>query len=238
MRQLEESTRVVAVRLGVSAVVIAILAMIAPAIATAIRAGAGLLVLGAMLLVAWASLHALPYVGQRIEVWLLRARMHAARENPLEEMLSRLVARSEQLARYRAALAAIAAQIEGMRDMLAERSKADPSHDTTKQAAALQKMSAFHAYHVKQMAVAQLALADYREHLDAKRFEWNFALAGERVLESLHASDRESIVRELLSDEATRSVQANFNRVFATLELELQAVQCLDRDANDLGALR
>jgi hypothetical protein len=45
------------------------------------------------------------------------------------------------------------------------------------------------------------------------------------VLAGLQANDRESILRELLSDEASRSVQLSFERVFASLDAELQSVE-------------
>ena len=170
-------------------------------------------------------MQALPYWGEKLERRLLRARLDEARDNPIEELLSQLVQRSTQLERYRMALASIAAQIEGMREMLAQRRAAAPQHDTEKQAAALQKMQAFYAHHLDNLASAEAALSAYRRHLQAKRFEWSFAQAGKSVLASLRATDRESIVRELLSDEASRAVQLSFDQVFASLEIELRQLE-------------
>jgi hypothetical protein len=229
MRALTDATRtrVTWLRIGVSAGVVALLVAIAPAVWTAIQAGVGVFVLAVLLLIGCASLQALPYLGQRLETRLLRARLNDARDHPLETLLTELIERSAQLERYRAALSSIAAQIQGMRDMLEERRVSAPQHDTQKQAHALQKMVAFHAHHMKNLAAAEVALADYKRHLSSKRFEWSFAQQGKRVLESLRASDRESILRELLSDEATRSVQSSFNQVFATLDAELRCVEQL-----------
>lgn len=226
----EQSARVSWLRLAALSGVVAGLALAAPLLWALMRAGVSLLVLGAVLVVCWAGLQALPYFGERLEQRLLRARMESARNNPIEVLLAQLVERAGQLERYRAALSAIGADIEGMRNMLEERRAAAPQHDTQKQAAALQKMLAFHAHHLKQLAAAELALAEYKRHLAAKRFEWSFAQAGKRVLESLRARDRESIVRELLSDEATRAVQASFDQVFASLAAELQSVEQLQAD--------
>jgi hypothetical protein len=205
--------------------VVVVLGALAPALVSALRAGASLFMLACLLAIGWAGAQALPYFGQWIEKRCLRARVLDARANPVEELLRELLLRSEQLVRYRSALTSIAAQIESMRDMLTERRASAPQHDTTKQATALQKMIKFHAHHVDKLAAAELALADYKQHLSAKRFEWDFAQSGQQVLDSLKSEDREGILRELLSDEATRSVQSSFNRVFASLDLELRVLE-------------
>ncbi|HTU62918.1 MAG TPA: hypothetical protein VMF89_30870 [Polyangiales bacterium] len=205
-----------------------LLCALGPVLWWVIKTGAGLLALCAFAGLGWLGLQALPHWGKLLEQRLLRARLAEARENPVEELISALVERSAQLERYRAALAAIAAQIEGMREMLAQRRAADPKHDTQKQAAALLKMQSFHTHHLGQLANAEAALIEYKRHLQVKRFEWSFAEAGRSVLNGLRASDRESIVRELLSDEATRAVQLSFDQVFASLEIELRQIELQD----------
>jgi hypothetical protein len=179
--------------------------------------------------------HALPYFGQLLEKRILRGRMADAQQNPIEELLNQLLMRGAQLTRYRDALATIAAQIRCMSDMLEERRTVAPQHDTRKQVVALHKMTAFHAHHMENLSTAEVALADYKRHLAAKRFEWTFAQAGKQVLASLRANDRESILRELLSDEASRSVQLGFERVFASLDTELESVE---RMAPEIAASR
>lgn len=204
---------------------VSLLIALGPVLWWAVKTGAGVLALCAFGALSWLGLQALPYWGKLLEQRLLRAQLSAARENPIEELLSELIERSTQLKHYRAALTAIAAQIEGMREMLAQRQAAAPTHDTQKQAAALVKMQTFHSHHVGNLAKAESALIEYKRHLHAKRFEWSFAQAGRSVLDSLRASDRESIVRELLSDEASRSVQLSFDQVFASLEIELRQIE-------------
>lgn len=201
---------------------IGILGLAAPLLWSAVRAGASLLLLGLFVVLALGALQLLPYLGQRLERYMLAARLRDARQRPLEQLQAELIQRGEQLGRYRAALASIHAQIEGMRELLEERRKADPQHDVTKQEAALGQMVAFHERHLRKLDAAALALSQYHKHLAAKRFEWNFAQAGQHALEQLHADDRESIVRELLNDEATRAIQLDFHRVFAELDGELR----------------
>ena len=204
---------------------IALFAALGPTLWWAFKAGVGLLALGTIAGCGWLGLQALPHWGRRLEQRLLQARLANARENPVAELLGELVERSAQLERYRAALAAIAAQIEGMREMLLQRKAADPTHDTQRQAAALHKMQTFHAHHLSNLSKAETALIDYKRHLQVKRFEWDFAQAGRSVLDNLRANDRESIVRELLCDEATRAVQLSFEQVFASLDIELRQIE-------------
>ena len=229
MRELRHDARpkIAWLRVAAAALVVLALGALAPALWAAVRAGAGLLALVGLLLLGWGLLQALPYVAERLERRLLRARVDAAREHPLEELFAQLVHRSEQLERYRRALATIAAQIEGLRELLEQRRVEAPQEDVSKQGAALQKMLTFHEHHVRKLGQAEQALADYKRHVTHKRFEWMFARAGQQVLDSLRASDRESIVRELLSDEAGRSVQESFDRSFALLDLELRSVERL-----------
>lgn len=191
----------------------------------AVHAGAGLLALVALVLSSWVGLRALPHLGQWAEARLLQVRLASSRDNPIAELLNQLTTRSAQLARYRNGLANIAAQIEGLRDLLEQRREAAPGHDTRRQAAALHKMLIFHAHHTKQLAAAELALANYKRHLTAKRFEWQFAQAGNQVLTSLDSAGHESIVQELLEDEASHSVHVSFHRVFASLDAELDQLE-------------
>jgi hypothetical protein len=215
--------------------VVGLLALLAPVFWSALRAGASLFMLGALALTAWTTVQALPYLGQRLEKRLLRARLRDAERHPIEELYCELSRRTAQLGRYRNALASILAQIESMRELLARRRAKEPGHDTNKQANALQKMQQFHAHHLKNLAAAETALHDYERHLSAKRFEWEFARAGQKVLDELQGHERDSIVHELLSDEASRSVQASFNRVFASVELELHKLEAAPVLAQELS---
>jgi hypothetical protein len=212
-------------RLAVLAALIAIPVALAPVIWFALQAGAGVVLLGALLAAGALSLRALPHIGRRLEVHILRAQFAAARANPTEELLSQLMQREAQLGRYRTALANVAAQIEGMREMLEQRKLVAPQYDTRRQTAALQKMEDFQAHHLENLTRAEHALADYGRHLSQKRFEWSFAEAGNSVLASLRSSERENILRDLLQDEASRAIQRAFDQAFASLDMELRTVQ-------------
>ncbi|MFM2416762.1 MAG: hypothetical protein RL385_1485 [Pseudomonadota bacterium] len=220
-----ELRRIPWLRLSVLAALIAIPLALAPLIWVALQAGAGVVLLGALLTAGALSLRALPFLGKRLEMRLLRAQFANARANPMEELLGQLLQREDQLGRYRSAIANVAAQIEGMREMLEQRKLAAPQYDTRRQIAALQKMEAFQAHHLENLTRAEHALADFGRHLSQKRFEWSFAEAGNSVLASLRSSERENIMRDLLQDEASRAIQRTFDQAFASLDIELRTVQ-------------
>ena len=214
-------------RIASAGALCALLAAAVPVLWLALRAGASLLgLLGISLLLA-AGVRALPHLAERLERRLLRARLAAARAEPLEELAAQVLHRSEQVQRYRSALTAIAAQIEGMRRMLDERRTQAGERDLSKQTAALQKMRAFHAHHVQRLAEAERALCAFKQHVEHTRFEWSFVEAGKRALQNLRTTGRDGSLQELLEGEAGRAVQHGFDEVFASLELELLEVQSL-----------
>jgi hypothetical protein len=85
-------------------------------------------------------------------------------------------------------------------------------------------MSLFYGHNAKKLGDAELALADYEHHIETKSYEWTFALATDEVLQALKATDQERILRELLSDEASQSVQQHFNQAFAQLDMEVRSL--------------
>jgi hypothetical protein len=228
-----DSTRIRWLRTLAVAAGVTMLALLAPLIWGAVVGGAGLLVLGALLAAGFAATQALPLLGQWLENRLLGLRKAQARRNPMEQMQNHLLYRARQIEGFRDALAGIGGQIEGMREMLRQRAQDNPGHDLTRQNTALQKMQAFYIGHTRKLVTANAALEQYRQHVEMKVFEWNFAQHGRVVLDKLKATDQERILREMLSDEASRSVQDRFNRVFA--ELDLEARTLVDGGRIDFG---
>jgi membrane protein implicated in regulation of membrane protease activity len=230
---LTKSTGLRWLRAGTLLAALILLAAAAPLIWLAVATGAGLLVLGAIALLATSVLLALPLLGQKLENRLLAARSREAQESPIEQMRAQLLQRQRQLQQLRDALTSLYAQIEGMRDMLHERRRAEPGQDLAKQEHALEKMTAFYTGYVARHHDAHQALQEFRRHLEARLFEWNFAQAGKHVLHHMDPNEQENVLREVLCDEASRSVQAQFNRVFAELELERQGVDVQTRHLAD-----
>ena len=212
--------RVLWLRAGGAALAMAVLAAAAPLVWTAVAAGLGIAALLTLVGVGLVVLHALPYVGQRLENALLQARKRAAHDQPIAQLQNELLCRTRQMREARAALATIYAQIQSMQEMLDTRRARDPEHNLAKHEAALQKMSAFYASYAQKLGSAERALEEYERHIEAKLFEHDFARTGQVVLQRLNGADPDAVLRDLLADEASRSIQANFDRVFAELELE------------------
>jgi hypothetical protein len=213
------------------------LAMSAPLIWGAVAAGAGLLTLAAFALLGVLLFQALPLLMQRLENRLLRSRKAEARANPIEQLQNDCVRRELRLASFRRALVEIGTQIENMRQMVDERRHLDPAHLLDKQERALQKMAQFHDVNVGRLEQAHAALQAFRQQVQQKLFEWQFAQAGQVVMEALRPGELEHLMQDLLSDEALRSVQSHFNQVFAELDIEMRALDAPTRRLLDRSQL-
>jgi len=213
------------------------LAMSAPLIWGAVAAGAGLLTLAAFALLGVLLFQALPLLMQRLENRLLRSRKAEARANPIEQLQNDCVRRELRLASFRRALVEIGTQIENMRQMVDERRHLDPAHLLDKQERALQKMAQFHDVNVGRLEQAHAALQAFRQQVQQKLFEWQFAQAGQVVMDAMRPTEVADLMQDLLSDEALRSVQSHFNAVFAELDIEMRSLDAPSRRYLDRSQL-
>jgi len=213
------------------------LALSAPLIWGAVAAGAGLLTLAAFALLGVLLFQALPLLMQRLENRLLRSRKAEARANPIEQLQNDCVRRELRLASFRRALVEIGTQIENMRQMVDERRHLDPAHLLDKQERALQKMAQFHDVNVGRLEQAHAALLAFRQQVQQKLFEWQFAQAGQVVMDAMRPTEVADLMQDLLSDEALRSVQSHFNQVFAELDIEMRALDAPTRRLLDRSQL-
>jgi hypothetical protein len=200
----------------------------------------GLLALAAFAALGMLLFQALPLLLQRLENRLLAARKAAARANPIEQLQNDCMRRELRLASFRRALVEIGTQIENMRQMLDERRHLDPAQVLDRQERALLKMTQFHDINVARLEQAHAALLAFRQQVQQKLFEWQFAQAGQVVMEALRPSELEHLMQDLLSDEALRSVQSHFNSVFAELDIEMRALDAPTRrylDRNQLDGM-
>lgn len=200
------------------------LALSAPLIWGAVAAGMGLLTLAALAAAGVLLFQALPLLMQRLENRLLLARKAEARANPIEQLQNDCMRRELRLASFRRALVEIGAQIENMRQMVDERRHLDPQHVLDRQDLALQKMAQFYELNLGRLEEAHAALQAFRHQVQQKLFEWQFAQAGQVVMDALHPGEIADLMQDLLTDEALRSVQSRFNAVFAELDIEMRAL--------------
>lgn len=218
------------VRAGAVLASICLLALSAPLLWAAVSAGAGLLALGGMAAIGFAAFQALPLAAQKLENRLLQLRQSEARANPMEQLQNDCLRREERLLNFRRALVTIGGQIESMGQMIAERRSTDPHHVLERQERALLRMQQFYQANIGRLDEAQQALQAFRHQVRQKLFEWEFAQAGQVVMEALNPREREDLMQGLLSDTALGEVQTRFNRVFAELDVELSSMDAPTRD--------
>ncbi|MCL2160755.1 MAG: hypothetical protein FWH56_02540 [Betaproteobacteria bacterium] len=207
-------------RLGIGVGVLAVLALAAPLIWSAVSAGVGLIIVFALALLAIGIVQALPLLGQKWENRLLTGRKNEARKNPIEQLQNFLQKKAKRVALFRQAVIQIGTQIKGLGDMLEERRRTKPGYDASKQEAALASMRQAHQALESKYRRAEEALDQLREVIDDKKFEWSFGKAGQAAMAQLNAASGEDLFNKMLADEAFASVRDNFNQVFAELELE------------------
>ena len=113
-----------------------------------------------------------------------------------------------------------------MRQMVDDASPASThSHVLDKQDLALQNDGAASTtLNLGRLEEAHAALQAFRHQVQQKLFEWQFAQAGQVVMDALHPGEIADLMQDLLTDEALRSVQSRFNAVFAELDIEMRAL--------------
>jgi hypothetical protein len=202
--------------------VVAVLAVAAPILWAAVQAGASLFALSVILFVGWLALRALPQLGKRLEMRMLRAQLAAAREQPLDELLHQLMKRAEQIEVFRRAVGKSAAQVEALRGMIERRRLECPGVDADAQVTLLQKMRLLHARQVERLGEAERRLSQHKRQVAQRSFEWRFVQAGEELMQTLQAGDRDTLLDEILTEEASSRVHASLDELFGASELELQ----------------
>ena len=220
-----------AVRAGALALIVAALALTAPIIWAAVSAGAGIVTLGALAIAGFACIQGLPLAAQKLENRLLSLRKSEAAANPIEQLQNDCLRRAQRLQDFRAALVTIGAQIESMRQMVQDRKHKAPSHVLHRQEQAIVRMEHFYRANIGRLDEAHQTLAQFREQVQQKVFEWEFAKAGQAVMQALHPAEMDDLLQDLLTDEALRSVQTRFNIVFAELDVDMRAFNATSRES-------
>lgn len=216
-----------------AAVAVLALAVFAPVVWLAAAGGAGLMVLGTLLALAFAAIQALPLVAQKLENRLLAARKAEARRNPIEQLQNELLRRADRLKAFRRALVTVGGQIESITQMVAARRDRDPTHVLEQQQRALQRLQQFHELNLRRLNNAEQALGEFRSTIERKESEWRIALAIEEATAALDPQAAEGLMQGLLADTALRSVQERFNAVFAELDVQMSSVDAPTRQLLD-----
>jgi len=212
------------VRVAGVATTVALLAMSVPVVWAAVSAGLGLLAMTVMVAGGVVLLQAMPWAMQRLENRLLKMRRAEAGANPIEQLENDVLRRSERLAAFRHALATVGGQIESIRQMVDERGHQDPGHVLESQQRALQRLLDFYGANLGRLDQAQAALGQFKSTVARKKSEWEIANAINAAAQLLDPNAAQTLIQDLLTDEALRSVQNRFNTVFAELDIQMRGV--------------
>ena len=212
------------VRVAGVAATVALLAMSVPVVWAAVSAGLGLLAMTVMVAGGVVLFQAMPWAMQRLENRLLKMRKAEAGANPIEQLENDVLRRSERLAALRHALATVGGQIESIRQMVDERGHQDPGHVLESQQRALQRLMDFYGVNLGRLDQAQAALEQFKSTVARKKSEWEIANAINAAAQLLDPNAVQTLIQDLLTDEALRSVQNRFNTVFAELDIQMRGV--------------
>jgi len=204
--------------------VVALLGVSQPIIGAAVQSGLGLLALAGIGVAGIAFTQAMPLLMQKLENRLLAARKREARANPVEQLQNECMRREQRLESFRRALVHIGGKIASMEQMLTERAHADPQHVLDRQRRALERMGHFYRCNLERLNEAHDALEAFQHQVKQKMFEWEFAQAGQVVMNALRPDSLEELMQDLLTDEALTCIQDRFNQVFAELDVELHSI--------------
>lgn len=221
------------IRVAAVAGVVVLLAVVGPILAAAALAGAWLLALGVLAIVGTGLAMAVPLLGQKWENAILSARKSEARQNPIEQLQNFFLDKRKKVNDFRAAVSQINVQIRNLSDMLTKRRKEKPNADLSRQEQSLESMKKAHQVLVDKYIKAEAALDQLEEVIEDRKFEWNFAKAGQSAISALNSTSGEDLVNQMLADEAHSSVLSNFNSVFADLDME--AAKLSNQDQMDFG---
>jgi hypothetical protein len=199
---------------------VALLALSAPIVWSAVSAGVGLAALAALAAAGTLVFQTLSLAVQGLENRLLRLRKAAAAANPIEQLQNDCMRREQRLTAFRNALTTIGGQIESMAQMIEERRHVDPGYVLNRQTRALQKTARFHAGNLKRLDEAQAALEAFRYQVRQKMFEWEFAQSGEVVMAAINPSELNDLMQDLLTDTARCAIDAPTRNLLDTSSLE------------------
>jgi hypothetical protein len=212
-------------------------AVFAPVVWLAAAGGAGLLVLGGILAVAFAAVQALPLMGQKLENALLAARKAEARRNPIEQLQNEVLRRAERLRSFRKALVVVGGQIESISQMIETSRTRFSGPVMERQQRAMENLQKFHRVNIARLNQAQGALDDFKHTVEQKQSEWQIALAIDDANRAMDPNAQDNLIQDLLADTALRTVQDRFNNVFAELDVQMSSMDGPTRQLLDAQSL-
>ena len=215
--------------MGVAALIVLALAL--PLVYFAFLSTLGLLGILITGVIGIGVIKALPYLGQKWENKLLGLRKAEARANPIEQIQNNVIRKAQQLKAFKDGMETIGGQIGSLETSLKEQARKDPTEDFSEQWEAVNKMKLYYNAKKESYAAAYQALEDYKKAVERAKFKYGFGNAAAGIAQAMNAADAETLVQNMLSDEAFKAVDVRFNSAFAALDMdtvELNAAKRLE----------
>lgn len=204
--------------------VAALLILIGPLLWMLLQAGLALSLVGALGVAMAGAIRLLPLAGQKLENKILELRKAEARKNPIEQKQNELLRRRKQIEMAKKALVGAGSQIEGMEDMIREQARKDPDCDMSQERRGLEKMKAFYQGNLEKLRYREGKIAEFAKNIERDIFKWEFTQKGKATIEGLNVNDQESVLNEILTSEANRAVNDEFNQICAEMDMEVSTM--------------
>lgn len=198
----------------------AALVFLLPVIYFAFLSALGLLGIGIIAVIGIGLIQLLPLLGQKWENKILGLRKAEARANPIEQLQNSLVLKAQKLQSFKEGMLNIGSQIASLDDSLKAQALKDPEDDFTDQRAAIAKMKEFYERRKVTYGAAVQALEDYKKAIDRAKFKYGFGTAAQGIAQAMNDNDAQTLMSNMLADEAFKSVDQRFNSAFAALDLD------------------
>ena len=187
----------------------------APFVFIAIKGLIGLLIAGAISLVA---VNLLPWFAAKVANWRLKTIKHEAAQNPIETLENQYQEREHALVQFRQQILGFNAEVQNFYSELEEHRRNYPN-DCQKFEEQYLKMKALLTSRGEKYKQAQKKLKDFSDIIERKRSEWKIAQAAAKM--SKAAGVGEDFISKLMTDTAIDSVQLSLNTAFAELEVSV-----------------
>jgi uncharacterized protein YeeX (DUF496 family) len=201
-----------------------VLALAGPFLWALASAGVALWVILVVGLGLAALVRSIPLLGQKLENRLLAARKAEARENPIEQHQNAAKREAARIQAYENATKTIRAQIDGLRDMVTQQRKVDPSYDFQRTERGIAAMEAAYESRIQTIKNAKMKLEEFKREIQREIFEFEAAKAMQATNGLLSPQDEARIMDDILNNEASRAIRESFNTAVAELDLEVRTL--------------
>lgn len=213
--------RSMVVRGGAIVAGVATLGIIGTLAVKALMAGLALFALGGVAVAGIACYKLYPYFGQKFDNLNLLLQKKEAAAHPIEQMENFYNESVAQAEKYKQGIYAHAAQIKEYENFITDILKDDPGHDVSEAEENLRLAEASLQKKIDKFNEMAETVKALKAKISAARVDYKIALANAKLVQGMDESDaKEAAMKNLLLDEAFRSVREKVGMAFANLNID------------------